>query len=420
VEYLQLLLVPDHGTLPLSSYRGTLRLLLELRESADAIETDEPLLVVGIATRVAWSARADAWRSLLQRSTDRMASRPPRACVVDQQPGAPEAHQSNGPRRSVLLTDEIFALAARHPLITRPQLVCLLGISASRTARSLNQLMDRGWLQPVSHTDANHARTKSTATPELKRLALVELTETGRREAARRLLLPSGLVRRRHGLVPGERTGKRMLRHLEHTHGANAFFVELAALARSVTSRNREEALVEWRSAAACARGRFRPDGYGCYRRGSCRFGFFLEFDRGTERPTQYVAKLATYYRYLMSGTFQRDFLTVPTLLVVCTTGVAETSFAREAYLTAQRFGEAPLPTFLTTTQRIRADAKGALGPIWRAPSLDVNVEDRQRAHWLPSFPHAPPSVAAHLSLSVDAFFSGRSDARRLTRTQGS
>jgi hypothetical protein len=32
-------------------------------------------------------------------------------------------------------------------------------------------------------------------------------------------------------------------------------------------------------------RGRFRPDGYGC--RGPSRFGFFLEYDRGTERPVE-------------------------------------------------------------------------------------------------------------------------------------
>jgi hypothetical protein len=39
--------------------------------------------------------------------------------------------------------------------------------------------------------------------------------------------------------------------------------VDLAAAARQVTSRGGDDALIEWHSAAACARGRFRPDGYG-------------------------------------------------------------------------------------------------------------------------------------------------------------
>jgi hypothetical protein len=68
------------------------------------------------------------------------------------------------------------------------------------------------------------------------------------------------------------------------------------ATARNVCRRRGlDDALEEWRSAAACARGRFRPDGYGCYRRGGSRFGFFLEYDRGTERPGDYAAKLAAY-----------------------------------------------------------------------------------------------------------------------------
>ena len=57
---------------------------------------------------------------------------------------------------------------------------------------------------------------------------------------------------------------KYMRLKFHHTLGENAFFVDLAAEAARVTSHGGDEALVEWRSAAACARGRFRPDGYGC------------------------------------------------------------------------------------------------------------------------------------------------------------
>src|SRR5207245_2408921 len=96
-----------------------------------------------------------------------------------------------------------------------------------------------------------------------QRLRLVELTSAGRQEAARRLLVTAGLAGRRHGFISADAARRRFLRHLHHTLGANAFFVDLAAAAMQVTSRGGDDELLEWRSAAACARGRFRPDGYG-------------------------------------------------------------------------------------------------------------------------------------------------------------
>ncbi len=101
---------------------------------------------------------------------------------------------------------------------------------------------------------------------------------------------------------------RRVLLHLAHTIGANAVFTRLALAARDVTGHGGDDTLLEWRSAAACARGRCRPDGYGCYRRGEARFGFFLEYDRGTERAREYATKLEAYYRYRDSGSAARDY----------------------------------------------------------------------------------------------------------------
>src|SRR5712691_12471434 len=67
-----------------------------------------------------------------------------------------------------------------------------------------------------------------------------------------------------------------------------------------------------------------RPDGYGCYRRAGSRFGFFLAYDRGTERPRDYAAKLAAYYRYRDSGSAACDYDGFPTLLLVTISDVAE------------------------------------------------------------------------------------------------
>jgi len=177
------------------------------------------------------------------------------------------------------------------------------------------------------------------------------------------------------------------LRHLQHTLGANAFFVDLAAAAMVVTSRGSNEALIEWRSAAACARGRFRPDGYGCYRRGSWQFGFFLEYDRGTERSSHYASKLASYYRYRDTGSYKRDYRTVPILLVVSTSELAEELFAYQSHLAQERYGGRPLGVFLTTVDRIQADPEGPLGPVWRGPGTALRADSLARGRWLPGRP---------------------------------
>jgi len=62
-------------------------------------------------------------------------------------------------------------------------------------------------------------------------------------EAVRRLLVPAGFARRRHGLAYGDASRHRFLRHLQHTLGANAFFVNLAAAAARASSRGKDGAL---------------------------------------------------------------------------------------------------------------------------------------------------------------------------------
>jgi hypothetical protein len=325
-----LLLLPDVGTAPLASYRSTLRVLVDLRRTVLANKEDEPVLIVGVATSPrSSSARAQAWRSLLDETARRADEPPLRARVL-----ARQSWLTGGPndddRRSAGQLDEVFALIARHPLLTREQLASLLQTSTGRIARLEAELMDRGWLRPVT-TDDPSFRTQPPTRDLARRLGLVELTAAGRQEAARRLLVPAAVARRRHGVIVSDASRRRFLRHLHHTLGANAFFVDLAAAARQMTNRGGDEPLIEWRSATACAHGRFRPDG--CYRRGPKLFGLILEYDRGTERLSQYAAKLATYYRYRDSGAYKRDYQSFPTLLVVTTLASAEARFAHQAYL---------------------------------------------------------------------------------------
>ena len=86
--------------------------------------------------------------------------------------------------------------------------------------------------------------------------------------------------------------------HAAHTLGADAVFVGLAAGGPGLTAAGEDAGLEEWRGPAACARGAVRPDGYAILRLRGRRFGFFLEYDRGTERPAQHLAKLDAYYAY--------------------------------------------------------------------------------------------------------------------------
>ena len=145
-----------------------------------------------------------------------------------------------------------------------------------------------------------------------------------------------------------------------------------------------DELLVEWRSAAACARDRFRPDGYGCYRRGPAQFGFFLEYDRRTERAREYAAKLDAYYRHRDSGGVARDYSGFPTLLFVSTREQAEDEFAHQAYLAALQFGGSALPIRLTNRHQRSQYADGLLGPVWRVPAPDGN-SSQARVYWLPA-----------------------------------
>jgi Replication-relaxation len=389
----RLLLIPDVGTAALASYRAALRGLIELRRAADVDDDDEPLLIVGVATPSrSFGARQQAWRSLLNHVARRAGARPLRARVVVCDT-VPASDQDRG-GQSVSQVDEVFGLVARHPLLTRQQLATLLGTSATRIGRLVALLVEAGWLRPVRLEELPRCRMDEHTREQVRRLGLIQLTPAGRREAARRLLVSDGGARQRHGILQGDDATGRFVRHLHHTLGANGVFVAFAAAARRVTRTGARDALAEWRSAAACARGRFRPDGYGCYRRGPWRFGFFLEYDRGTERPSDYAAKLAAYYRYRDTRAFTRDYDGFPALLVVTTAEEAEARFAYQAYLAQRQRGSVPLSVLFTTTRRIDHDADGIVGPIWRAPGSDAWADGAARMHWLPGMPRAPTRPA--------------------------
>jgi hypothetical protein len=380
----RLLLLPDAGTAPLSSYASGLRALVEMRRARNTDKDSEPLLIVGIMGEAGSQERTEAWHSLLRRVAHAAGEPPLCARVLVCESRSTQRGNSKQPPAAQI--DQLFALLARHPLLTRDQLASLLATSTPRVARLTARLADRGWVQPIQLGRVPQTN-RLGASDHLQRLALAELTPAGRLEAARRLLINAAPARRRHGLIDSHTASRRFVRQMHHTLGVNAFFVDLAAAAVQATRLGTDEALEEWRSAGACGRGRFRPDGYGCYRRGRSRLGFFVEFDRGTERSAQYATKLAAYYRYRNSGDYRRDYNSFPVLLVVATTEAAETRFAYQAYLVMWCRGGIPLQLFLTTTGRILGHPEGVLGPIWRTAGPELRVTRHNRTYWLPGRP---------------------------------
>jgi hypothetical protein len=161
-----------------------------------------------------------------------------------------------------------------------------------------------------------------------------------------------------------------LVRALAHTLGADAVFVALHVAA----ARARTSGLVRWDNAAACTRGRCRPDGYGVCRLGNRDIGFFLEYDRGTERARDYAGKWAAYYAYRDSGRAAADYASFPTILVV--TACSEEPVVRSARAAAA--GRVPLPILVTTTGWVAGHPQGLLGPIWCTP------ESPQRRSWVP------------------------------------
>jgi hypothetical protein len=192
-------------------------------------------------------------------------------------------------------------------------------------------------------------------------------------------------------------------RAVEHTVGANEIFVDMIVKAREAAARGADEALEEWRSAASCERRYCKPDGYGCFRRGIVRYGFLLEYDRGTERDGQYRAKLITYLAYLRSGQAARDYQGFPTILFVTTSPAAEERMARVAGRIWARTGYAELPLLTTTTARIRGDGRGMFGAIWRH-IRECGDGLAERRSWLPAEAvqrqSTPPLVSIDVSTS--------------------
>jgi hypothetical protein len=173
---------------------------------------------------------------------------------------------------------------------------------------------------------------------------------------------------RYHGLAGGgplTPVGPRhvLVAHMAHSLGADGVFTTFARAARL----RGDGSLLEWRNAAACARGRSRPDGYGLLELGPREHGFFLEFDRGTVHPAALRAKFAAYHRYESGIWASRDYESFPPILVV-TTGPGSEQRIVDAVRAAAVGRRSRLAVLVTTVGWIENDSRAPFGSIWLDP----------------------------------------------------
>ncbi len=428
------LLLPDAGAIPLRLQQATLARLLLLRRSQDG---HLPPLLIATTDRErmrAWerllhdlvracreaplASHVVRWDDLSRGLTDlpvqanelaeadliRSAPLPP---FHPRRPSSPiprlvgdelaipvrSATESLG-RTALVVTPADYRLLeviGFHPYLTANQLSDVMGSSTQAVQHRLNRLLEVGLIRHPSPDEIGEETI-----PDLS-----ELTTGGLRLIAAHLGLSLAVAVRELGLVgggPDKPVGSRrkLLRTLTHTRGADDIFVRLYRQARKHTAAGCDEAVVQWQNAAACSRRHLRPDGYGVYRRGTRYDGFFLEYDRGTMNARDYFKKFGAYYRYGVTGRFEQDYNTYPTILVVTSDNAAEERIARVARAAAVGHS-GKLPVLLTCQWRIddTRNTDGLLGRIWGEPDTEFD----KRRYWLPDTckPHSQ-CIAARLA----------------------
>jgi hypothetical protein len=442
------LLIPDLGSFPLRLYRPTLDHLMRMRHMR---ERAFPILIVATPgqRRMAvweklleevWRARLEIpllaclttwgglgtglarleqlgevqqmpeehliqrirWQPLRRRQGNRPLPRP----VGDALAASARSTVAEGLGRIALTLSpadrSLLDLVACHPFLPRERLSTVLGWQDERVRVRRNRLIARGLMRLVGADEAeNHALQE-----------LVEATVEGLELVAAQRDLSLAVAVRELGLTgggPEQPIGARrkLLQHLPHTLGANAVFVSLYRTARQLAAKGHDDAVVEWRNAAACSRRHLRPDGYGLYQHEGWLHSFFLEYDRGSLNARDYFKKLAAYYDYGIKRRFERDYPGFPTILVVASDNATERrigSVVQEA-ATGRGF---KLPLLLTSRWRIddTQNPYGLLGAIWREPDADFN----DRRFWLPE-----PTGLLSLTLPETVIPATRAKRRKTT-----
>ena len=248
----------------------------------------------------------------------------------------------------------------RHPFLPMSSLREVVRGNRRRALMWRNELVRRGLIRILAREEVpTNVATEGE---------LLEATVRGLTMLAGSMGLSLSMAVRHHGLAGGgpmTPVGTRRALHakMAHTVGTDGVFVTIARSARA----RREGALLEWRNAAACARGRMRPDGYGLLRLGPREYGFFVEFDRGTVHPRALRAKFAAYFRYLSTPIAVRDFHGFPITFVI-TSGPAGEQRITDAVRAVSGGAEIQFPILVTTTGWLESNPGAVWERIWLDP----------------------------------------------------
>ncbi|MCL4230908.1 MAG: replication-relaxation family protein [Dehalococcoidia bacterium] len=249
----------------------------------------------------------------------------------------------------------LLECVGRLPLLTESDLSLVLATPQHLLRRQLDRSMRQGLVEVMPPAT------------EPSRFVLAEL---GLRLLAGRAGVPFRRFAEHTSLVaalPGAGRGRldTLLRQFEHTVGANSFFV--ACLAASKPDGPR---LVAWRSAietvvrfeSGGVRRSLRPDGAGDVTHEGLLYGFFLEWDRGTERIAVLFEKLDRYEAYY------RALSTVPAsapALLIVTPSPHRENVIWQAVDTVMATGSGRERVRTTVASLIAQ--RGAYAPIWRS-----------------------------------------------------
>jgi len=407
------LILPDHGALPIAAYEPTVAALVRLRSTDDA---PLPPLVVAVHSE----QRADRWQTMLVKICSTLREAALTACIDtwDKLPRQlrlvadvpfnendsarsrraprelwrrlPQLPPRRVPQAAAESKDEpegfdgiglstadveLLELIGRHPFLSLPEIEALRGRSARNRC---NRLVKFGLVRRFTFLSGPAARRPRDLAALLDTTGCyatrgLELTRSGLDLLAANYGLPAHVLTRHLGLTifgapkrakRRRRRRRGLVRILDHGRGVNRLYVRWVRDARRRRLHGGDDAVVQWRPAAACGRPLVRPDAFLLYRRAGGHYGAFIEYDRATERVPQYRRKFRALWEFYESGAYERAYDGFPAILMVATSKEAEDRAVR--VLLRMGLGGSELPVLIATEDRIKRDPAGLLGPVWR------------------------------------------------------
>ncbi|WP_346535507.1 replication-relaxation family protein [Micromonospora sp. DPT] len=275
---------------------------------------------------------------------------------------ARKAHRLSHLRRLTLRDRELLAWLAEHYVLSTAQITQAL-FPSQRSARlrlaTLHRIDAVHRFVDVTTGDSQHLYTLG---PLGMLVHPTTYTDPERPDARP----PRSSIERTERIIGSPR--------LRHLLGANQFFVDLLAYARTDPHARLLRWWSEQHATAAYAFAEIRPDGHGIWTAAGRTVGFFLEHDNGTEPLARVLRKLRAYERLAEFGPRYPVLLRVP-------------HRRREANLLDALAG---VPTAMPVATGLHDEHPA--GPAW---TLTTDPGLRRWLHGLPS-EHGPHNTATN------------------------